>query len=386
MSRLKILIFILPVILTAFKCTRHDEQLDIINISNTRGRSEYPAIAADSRGYFYVVWDEQLFSKESLFIYMAIREPSGEWTEPEKIFELQWATFPDIEIDQHNTIHVVWRDTDEQGWGEVLYTKKKTGCMWTEPETLSVYGMSCNPDFAVDNLGNVHLVWREWPSYRVQKIFYAKRTSSGHWSIPIEISEGNVFHRGSPYIAVTATGNVHVVWQETETDISGFLIVHCMSANGDSLTQPKAIHYLDSYLDAQTNPSITVDQSGTVHVVWNAHADIFYTFKDPDVEWQTPARVCSTECLSMRPSIATDAGGDLAVVWMEGDNRLAYTSRTTDGDWGQINDYVINRLAFPSPELAISTNSIGVVYSDPIEFDQAGKDNTEIFFIEIPMY
>jgi hypothetical protein len=386
MRRLKLIILILPLIAAALRCTRHEEQLDIVNVSNTRGYSEYPAIAADSRGYFYVVWDEQFITQESLFIYLAVRDPSGEWTAPEKIFELQWATFPDIEIDQHNTIHVIWRDTDEHGWGEVLYTKKKTGCMWAEPETISVYGMSCNPELAVDNFGNVHLVWLEWPTYTHKYIFYAKKSSAGTWSMPLEISIGEAFSRGEPQIAVTPTGDVHIVWDELETDAGTRLILHCMSDGDNSFTQPKAIHYEDFYLDSQTNPAIAVDQSGTAHVVWNARGEVFYTFKEPNADWQTPAQISSTEYLSMRPSIAVDAGGNLTVVWIEGDDRLANVSRKADGDWGHINTYIISPLAFPSPELAISTNSIGVVYSQPIEFDPAGKDNTEIFFLEVPMY
>jgi len=385
-SRMKILILVLPLIATLLRCTRYEEELDVINISNTRGYSEYPAIAADSRGYFYVVWDEQFITYESLFIYIAIREPSGEWSAPEKFFELQWATFPDIEIDQHNTIHVIWRDTDEQGWGEVLYTKKKTCCMWTEPETISVYGMSCNPDLAVDNLGNVHLVWLEWPTYRVQKIFYAKRTSGGYWSVPIEISEGNVFLRGFPHIAVTPKGDVHIVWEVTRTDTGPTLSMYAMSNDGITFTNPAPIHYTGGRKQEQISQSITTDYEGVVHVVWTDRGDIFYTWKVNDEDWEGPIIILDTEVYANRPDITAGADARLHLVWDEENTYLCHTSKPLDGDWTNPTRHAIDMYGFPSPKAAISSNCIGVVFTGCTEIDPSGKNNTEVFFVEIPIY
>lgn len=386
MSRVKILILILPVVLTAFRCTKHDEQLDVINISNTRGYSEYPAIAVDSRGYFYVVWDEQFITYESLFIYIAIRKPSGEWSAPEKIFELQWATFPDIEVDQHNTIHVVWRDTDEQGWGEVLYTKKRLGCMWTEPETISVYGISCLPNFTVDNAGNVHLVWFELPTYYSPPIFYAKRDANGSWSVPIEVSKGNVFARYKPQVVATSGGHVHIVWEEIEEAGKPNLIMHCISTSGNSFTTPQAIAYSDYYLDCQIDPSLAIDHDGTVHIVWQQDDDVFYTSKEPNADWHTPIRICSTETHSSLPNIAADANRGVRVVWFEDSRQLACASMDSEHNWSEIEYYPVDIMCSKEPKPAIGVNSIGVVFTATWELDPSGKDNTEIFFMEIPMY
>lgn len=386
MKKARILLLVLPVILTAFKCTRHDEQLDVINISNTRGYSEHPAIAADSRGFFYVVWDEQFITCESLFIYIAIRDPSGEWSKPEKIFAPQAGQFPDIEMDQHNTIHIVWRNTDPQGWGEILYTKKRLGCAWTEPETISVYGISCLPNFTVDNAGNVHLVWFELPSYYSPPIFYAKRDANGSWSIPVEVSEGDVFARHVPQVVASSGRQVHIVWEEIKEASKPDLIMYCTKSSDNSFTQPQAIDYSDYYLDDQIDPSIAIDPNGTVHTVWHQDDDVFYTSKELNAEWHTPIRICSTETHSSLPHIAADADGSIQVVWFEAERQLGHVSMDPEHNWSEIKYYPVDIICLMEPKPAIGGNSVGVAFSATWKLEPSGKDNTEIFFIEVPMY
>jgi hypothetical protein len=103
-------------IITAVHCSKDFiEELDVINISNTSGRSEDPAIAADSRGYFYVVWEERS-PNEILDIYMAERPPNGDWTQPAYILEPQTPQRqPRITVDNENTLHVVGQYTNVEG-------------------------------------------------------------------------------------------------------------------------------------------------------------------------------------------------------------------------------------------------------------------------------
>ncbi len=363
-----------------------EEEVDIINISNTRGYSCNPAIAVDSKDYFYVVWDEQFITQESLFIYMATRPPGGEWSEPEKIFEPRAAQFPDIKVDKHNTIHLIWRNTDNEGWGEVLYTKKPLGETWTEPETISIYGISCCPDMVVDDNGLVHLVWQElltdWP------IFYSKKRTNGYWSWPVEISRGNAKSRDDPQIDVGSQGDAHVVWVDWYEYGAGSIYksapVYTTNAVGDTWSYPEKL-YIDQYLETYS-PSIAIDNAGVIHVVWASHGDIFYTHKSLSSEWETPVRVCSTNTISGSPHLIAEIDGTLHLVWREGGNNLCYTKKSQEDDWDEIHTYLLNQQAFPVPQLAISNNSIGIVYSDPLEYDPQGKTNYEIFFIEIPLY
>jgi len=367
--------------LLTLNCSSEPDEADVINISNTPGRSDHPSIAVDSRGYYYVVWSDRFVNYESLVVYMAIRSPSGVWSEPVKIFEPKAANFPDIEIDNMDIIHLVWRNTDADGWGEVVYTQKALAGTWTEPGTLSIYGMSASPDLALDNSGDVHIVWREmvgsWPTFYIKK-------AGGTWDMPVEISIGNVFARYALQIAVDPQGYAHVVWEETKTDTGPSWIVYTTNAIGDTFSHPIDIYPVGPSYELQCNPSIAVDNNGTVHVVWTQYKDIFYTFKTSDTQWETPVRIRSTSVYSARPDLVVDSDGSLHLVWVEGDNTFCYTSKAQGNDWDEPKSYTVNIEAFPSPKLAISSTSIGVVFSDIYETGSSGYENYDIYFVEIP--
>jgi len=363
-----------------------DEEIEIINISNTPGRSYNPAIAADSWGTFYVVWEDWLPIPESLFILMTSRPPGGEWSEPERVLEMRCGQFPDIEIDKHNTIHLIWRNTDQEMWGEVLYTKKPLGGTWTEPETLSIYGRSYSPDMVVDDNGIVHLIWQELIADK--PIFYSKKMANGYWSWPVKISRGSAEYRFDPQIAVGKHGDAHVVWVDTYAHeialVFKDIVVYTTNAIGDTWSYPEKL-YIDKQLET-SSPSIVIENAEVIHVVWASHGDIFYTHKSPSSEWETPARVCSTNTISGSPDLHEDTDGTLHLVWREGGHYLCYTAKSQGDDWEDIHTYMLHQQAFPVPKLAISENNIGIVYSDVLEYDPQGQDNYEIFFTEMPLY
>ncbi len=376
---------VLCLILLIAGCRRDsEEELDIINISNTPGRSFNPAIAVDSWGKLYVVWEDWLPVPESLFILMTTRPPGSEWSEPERVIEMRCGQFPDIEIDKHNTIHLIWRNTDQDMWGEVLYTKKPLGGTWTEPETLSIYGRSCSPDMAVDDNGIVHLIWQEligdYP------IFYSKKKANGYWSWPVKISR-TADWRFYPQIAVGPKSDAHVVWVDNYKwgeSVFKSATVYATNAVGDTWSYPEKL-YVDRLLET-SSPSIVVDNEEAIQVVWSSHGDIFYTHKPPGAEWETPARICSTNTISGSPDLIRDLDGTLHLVWREGGHYLCYTSKSQGGDWENIHTYMLPEQAFPVPQLAIFENTIGIVYSDILEYYPNGATNDEIFFTEIPLY
>ena len=291
------------------------EEISVVNISNTRGSSESPAIAADSRGYFYVVWEDRA-PNGILCIYITQRPPGGNWTQPEYILEPQTPQRqPDIVVDKENTLHVVGQYTNPQGWGEILYTQKPLNGSWTNPVILGMHGMACIPKIAVDNYGNVHIVWQELVGY--WPIFYARKTKDGFWSTPIEISKelGDDSYTMAPAITVDQSGYAHVVWTQS-INCSSYLedaLVYTTNAPSGTWSDPIAICH-DSLLQIGLSPQIVVDDNHTDYVVWKMRKDIFYTFKPLNGQWSTVARVCSTATISMWPQLAAEHDGCLHLV------------------------------------------------------------------------
>jgi len=372
------------IVIIISNCSSDLDEADVINISNTPGRSEHPAIAVDSRGYFYVVWDDNFVTQESLVVYMVTGSPTGVWSDPVKIFEPRAANFPDIEIDITNKIHLIWRNTNSAGWGEVLYTEKSSGGNWTEPDTISIYGMSAMPDLALDNNGNVHIVWVElagpWP------VFYTKKEHNGSWSTPVKLSIDSVDLWSGPRIAIDPQGHAHVVWASS-TEEQGCMnwVTYTTNAQGDTWSYPTVIA-LDSLLEI-SSPTIVIDNDEVVHVVWGQDGDIFYTSKTTDTQWRMPARICSTSTISEWPYLAIDDDGTLHLVWVEKTSELYYSTKFKESDWTDPKTYGVNISAPIYPiRMALSVNSVGIVFSRYIESDPQGEHNYEILFIEIPKY
>lgn len=88
---------------------------------------------------------------------------------------------------------------------------------WTEPVNISdtSHG-SWFPDLAVDNMGNVHVVWceTEWDEFQTgtEYLFYSQRNSQG-WTQPSDIvAASNTIKRNS--IAVDTLGNLYLTFLE----------------------------------------------------------------------------------------------------------------------------------------------------------------------------
>jgi len=358
-------------------CQDHVEALDVINISNTPGRSDFPAIAADSRGYFYVVWEERA-PNGILDIYISERPPGGDWTDPEYILEpLTPQRQPEVVVDNENTLHVVGQYSNPQGGGEVLYTRKPLNGEWTTPEIIRMYGAAAKPNLAVDNGGNIHIVWVElvgpWP------VFYAKKAHNGSWSTPVQISTDDAYPWSSPEIMVDPQDYAHVIWTASTQEPSCLnWLTYTTNAQGDTWSFP-AVVALDSALGIGS-PTIAVDNERTIHVAWSQNRNISYTFKLTDTQWNAPTSVYSNSTVSEWPHLVTDNAGVLHLVWSEGISELCYATKDAGSDWSEPDVYQANLFGI---EMALSTNTLGIVFSTYSGTDTL-PENSEIFFVEVP--
>ncbi|MEO0226656.1 MAG: hypothetical protein ABIL70_01230 [candidate division WOR-3 bacterium] len=370
-------------------CSKKEEEpqvLEVVNISNTPGRSEHPAIAADSRGYFYVVWDDQTPDGKTA-VYITQRPPGGNWTTPNYIINPQrMMRQPDIAVDKENTIHVVGQYTNPQGWFEIFYTKKPLGGDWSELEIIGMYGMACHPKIAVDNNGDVHIVWQELVGY--WPVIYAKRTKDGSWSSPIEISK-NMGEDNSVWehrIAVDQSNDVHVIITQ-DVNYGSYpvlLLEYTTNSQGGTWIEPIVL-CRDSLLDIGSSAQIVTIDNQNIYVIWAMRGDIFYTYKLSNSQWQIPARVCSTTAISGGPHIVA-IGGTLQLIWTELPNMIPtiiYSKMESKNNWKKLQEWIFNSgTIYGAAGIAVSSSTIGIIiYGRP----EDEPDNDEIYFGEIPI-
>lgn len=214
-----------------------------------------------------------------------------------------------------------------------IYVKKSTddGATWIDETRISTatgmadYPQSA-PSIAVDSNGYLHAVWagKATGFTTDTQIWYNKYTTS--WAGPVRIStytDMEDYDQSAPSIAVDSSNYLHVVWLGRA---SGF-------TTNDQVWYGK---YITSWATpvristatgmdgaSQWYPSIAVDSRDDLHAVWPGRASGYpldqIWYAKYTTGWVTPIRISTLTDMEDHdqyfPSIAADSGDCLHVVW-----------------------------------------------------------------------
>lgn len=236
-----------------------------------------------------------------------------------------------ITVDSNNYLHVVWagKATGYTGYNQIWYAKYTDS--WSAPVRLSVLtGMEdyfqYYPSIAVDSNDYIHVVWDGLSSVHTSKhqIWYVKYTDS--WTDPVRISTYSGMDLNSQWyasVAVDSSDYIHVVWHGYATDFSAYQIWY--NKYTDSWAGPVRISTYAG-MDTRSNSyaSIATDSSDYIHVVWRGYAtgytlryQIWYVKYISS--WSTPVRISDYEGMEdyyqYYPSIVVDTSDHIHVLW-----------------------------------------------------------------------
>ncbi|MFX1452430.1 MAG: hypothetical protein ACFFCM_16440 [Promethearchaeota archaeon] len=285
--------------------------------------SSDPDIAIDKNNVIHVVWLDHTNGEwgNDVEIMYANNTGSG-WSNATVISddETGWndgfSGFPSIAIDGYGNLHVVWHDGTVGPWGpdtEIMYTNY-TASGWSNVIVISdIYGWndgsSYRPKIAIDNKGNLHVVWYditngEWGND--WEIMYTNYTAAG-WSNATVISDDSSgWNSGAsdfPSIATDNKGFIHVVWEDSTDSLGEWgTDDEIMYTRYTSKGWSNATVISDDYTmwndGASGTPDITTDNKGVVHVVW-------YDSTDSPGEWGTDDEIMYCK-LTISPSTKTN--------------------------------------------------------------------------------
>jgi hypothetical protein len=175
-----------------------------------------------------VVWSGKGWGSNpgSLNIQYRMRETtSGGWLAREAVSDFAADTVvvmtPAIAVDSADNIHVVWNGVSGPVIGNqtyVQYRERLTSGGWQTQEQLSnnPYHFTNRPSIVIDSSDKVHVAWQAidccnapWNLYG--KIFYRARYYGTLW-LPEEIVAEPLSQQFDPTLSVDASDNVHVVW------------------------------------------------------------------------------------------------------------------------------------------------------------------------------
>ena len=272
---------------------------------------------------------------------------SGEiWFPPEHL-SIGSCSYPEIAIDNYGNIHLIWRR------GNNIYYKFKnvTSGNWTENEILSsgISSISTRPDIAIDCFGNIHTTWQNYTSSNNnQAVFYKfKNITTGNWTPWEVIAIGS--NTGSPAITTDHFGNLYLSFCYFDK-----IYMRRKPFNSNNWGSFESISSAAEF--GSHNPSIVVDLSLNIYITWHdtffspskGISQIYYAWWSSSLSsWSSPIKV-STGSFdgSWNPDIAIDASGTLHFVWSDQTDRfnenddlskdIFYRRRYSNGQWSSI--------------------------------------------------
>ena len=165
-------------------------------------------------------------------------------------------------------VYVVWDDKDNVYFRSVKQNGSEFGGTIIFGKSISSSG---GPQIAATESGNVYVVWAETNNTSGDNdiIFRASANHGDNFGNSRKLSRDTDVSSFSPKMAATESGNVYVVWAETNNTSGESRIVFRGSANhGDNFGRKVLYTYSDPNLDP--SPQISATESGNVYVVWRS--------------------------------------------------------------------------------------------------------------------
>ncbi|UCG70011.1 MAG: exo-alpha-sialidase [Thermoplasmata archaeon] len=308
-----------------------------IKVNTGSENQTFPAMAIDSKGTLYVVWEDDRNGDSD--IYFAKSTDGGQtWTNPNKKVNIDTAgdgfpnmdqNTPCIAVDSEGTIYVAW--TDDRWDDTDIYFAKSTngGVDWTNPNvrinTDSTSTTQRNPTIAVDSEGVIYIAWQDQITGDYDIHFARSTDGGGNWTKPsVKVnSDTSSREQNNPSIAVDSSGTIFLVWQDNRWN--NYDIYYAKSTNGGtSWTHPNIKINSDTGSARQYNPSLAVSYTGTLYAAWhdyrNANADIYFAYSTNQGEnWTHPnLRVNQPPTDTQHvPAIAVGINGPVYVAWQD---------------------------------------------------------------------
>jgi hypothetical protein len=172
----------------------------------------------------HIVWFEYTAGNAEIFYKMST-DQGITWSATQRLcWTSGFSLEPAITADFSNNIHVDWSD-NSPGNSEIYYRKSTDkGMTWSPLRKLTwTAGESTYPKIVFDAWNNIHLVWQDNTPGNAEIYYKVSTDGGGSWSAALRLTttSGNSCN---PSLAVDTSGNIHVVWFD---DTPGNFEIYC---------------------------------------------------------------------------------------------------------------------------------------------------------------
>ncbi len=329
-----------------------------------------PSIAVDSDNVLHLVYRHGTVTSLDIMH----RTYDGEWSAPETVHHdvVAGLSRPVVAIDSENGLHCVWQ---RQGYGstpnsEVWYAYAAPGGGWggTPINVSSSYGASEYPTLTIDSDDNVYVFWKDSGEdiFADKKVLLRKHSQGVGWDVDytnVSNTTGNgSYSTMDPCAVVGPGGIIHLVWKDSQPGNREIFYKACVDGIWDA--SPTNVSETST---ASGRPSISVDHTGLLCVVWEEKTDgVYYdivrkTRASGDV-WSEMVNISASPGADSRsPSTPLSLGPALCCVWTEGESApydiAFYFEETTgvSGDETACDRLLLLRRNYPNPFSSTTT-------------------------------
>lgn len=306
--------------------------------SDNAGNAMYPQVAIDSYGNVAAVWQQNDGTRYN--IYSNRYSIDSGWGSPELIEtdNTSDAAAPYVAFDSSGNAIAVWHQHDGVR-NNIWANRYSYGSGWETAELIETdnAGDAMVPRVAFDSSGNAYAVWFQNDGVRYN--IWSNRYASGSgWGTAELIESDNAGNAGYPRLAVDPSGNVEVVW--FQSDGVRYNIWSNRYTPGSGWGTAGLIETDNA--GSSNTPEISVDSSGNFIAVWSqddgTRYNIWSNRYTSGSGWGT-AQLIETDNAgnASNPQISFDSSGNAVAVWHQDDGTWEniWSNRYTSGSgWG----------------------------------------------------
>jgi hypothetical protein len=218
------------------------------------------------------------------------------------------------------------------------------------------------PLMAVDNAGNINLAWTDnflIPNSDfafIYDVFFSRSTDGGTTFSPPQKLSGDLLFPPTLTLALDPSGNINLLWNSI---LPGNVFFSRSNDGGATFTPTQVTNYPVGPSPHPESASMAIDSGGNINVVWfddsaGNFAIFFSRSTDGGATFSPAQNISGATTANFIPGIATDARGNIDVVWNQ---RTPGTPSNTF-----ISDIVFSR----------STDG-GTSFSTPLKISNSGE-------------
>jgi len=274
---------------------------EAIRLDPSEAREFYPDVQVDQDGTVHVVYYSTIISGNNREIYYVRSTDQGQsWETPLRLTNAtRDSRIPKLAVGPDNSLNVAWHDDRTATDDYNIYFKRSEdgGDTWSADLMVAdTYRASEDVAIIVGGDGVIHITWEEFSNYYSANTRYSRSADNGlTWSSPVNITTGAYANHGwHSDVGADNSGNVYVVFHYVSFSIPAE--ISCSVSNNSGVNWNNPFNITDNNV-ADSRPAIYVSPDGSyIDIVYRNLAvdswNIYHVYSDDGLStWSDPYQI-----------------------------------------------------------------------------------------------